>query len=114
MLAYAHINLVSMLQHFAPEEAVRVATDSIYVQKTVLHKLEGVEAYVAPRLYDCGDSLCASCPTGEPYLPRVAPVQWCDKGEQLYMPQEHAAYFPKSGVYPPSKGPLPQHCATLR
>jgi hypothetical protein len=29
---YAHINLLSMVQRFTPEEAVRVATDSIYVQ----------------------------------------------------------------------------------
>ena len=31
MLAYAHINLVSMLIRFEPEEAVRVATNSIYI-----------------------------------------------------------------------------------
>ena len=30
MLAYAHINLLSMLSMFTPDEAVRVATDSIY------------------------------------------------------------------------------------
>ena len=34
MLAYAHINLLSMLSRFEPDEAVRVATDSIYVKKT--------------------------------------------------------------------------------
>ena len=44
MLAYAHINLISMLRRFRPEEAVRVATDSIYIQKTALYKLEGIEA----------------------------------------------------------------------
>ncbi|MEW8689347.1 MAG: hypothetical protein AB2556_26285, partial [Candidatus Thiodiazotropha sp.] len=49
MLAYAHINLLLMLRRFEPEEAVRVATDSIYIQKTAPHKLEGVEAYVAPQ-----------------------------------------------------------------
>ena len=49
MLAYAHINLLSMLQRFEPDEAVRVATDSIYVQKSALHKLESVKAYVAPK-----------------------------------------------------------------
>lgn len=48
MLAYAHINLITMLQRFSPDEAVRVATDSIYLQKTALHKLEGVEAYMPP------------------------------------------------------------------
>ena len=35
MLACAHINLLSMLQRFDAEEAVRVqATDIIYVKKT--------------------------------------------------------------------------------
>ncbi|MEW8688567.1 MAG: hypothetical protein AB2556_22365, partial [Candidatus Thiodiazotropha sp.] len=33
MLAYAHINLLSMLRGFEPEEAVRVATDSIYISR---------------------------------------------------------------------------------
>ncbi|MEW8688128.1 MAG: hypothetical protein AB2556_20145 [Candidatus Thiodiazotropha sp.] len=54
MLAYAHINLLSMLSRFTPDEAVRVATDSIYIQKTALHKLEGVEAYVAPKRCNWG------------------------------------------------------------
>ncbi len=31
MLAYAHLNLLSMLLRFQSEEVVRVATDSIYV-----------------------------------------------------------------------------------
>ena len=41
MLAYAHIKLLSMVTRFEPKEAVR---DSIYVQKTALHKHEGLEA----------------------------------------------------------------------
>ena len=45
MLAYAHINLLSMLSRFEPEEVVRVATGSIYIGKSALKKLEGVEAY---------------------------------------------------------------------
>lgn len=49
MLAYAHINLLSMLQRLTPDEAVRVATDSIYVKKTALHKLNGVESFVGDR-----------------------------------------------------------------
>ena len=44
MLAYAHINLLSMLSRFEPE-VVRVATDSIYIGKSALKKLEVVEAY---------------------------------------------------------------------
>ncbi|MEW8689300.1 MAG: hypothetical protein AB2556_26050 [Candidatus Thiodiazotropha sp.] len=48
ILAYAFINLLSMLRRFEPEEVVRVSTDSLYIQKMALHKLEGVEAYAPP------------------------------------------------------------------
>ena len=96
MLAYAHINLISMLRRFRPEEAVRVATDSIYIQKTALYKLEGIEAYMAPKACDCGREYCVLCVTGQKYLPTAAPAQWRHKGEQLYMPQEHAAYLSKA------------------
>ena len=97
MLAYAHINLISMLRRFCMEEAVRVATDSIYVQKLALRKLQGVEAFVPPDVHPEGYCrMCLIChdrPTPRP--PKlVAPAQWRDKGEQLYMPMEHAAYFP--------------------
>ena len=34
-----------MLSRFEPDEAAQVATDSIYVKKTALCKLEGVGAY---------------------------------------------------------------------
>ena len=85
MLAYAHINLLSMLQRFEPEDAVRVATDSIYVKKSALHKLKGVKAYVTPK-FEFGEVACD-------YLPLVA--QWRDKDEELYMPVEHAAYLAK-------------------
>ncbi|MEW8689131.1 MAG: hypothetical protein AB2556_25195 [Candidatus Thiodiazotropha sp.] len=111
MLAYAHINLLSMLRRFEPEEAVRVATDSLYIRKTVLHKLEGIESYVAPRICDCGEELCYECFMGVPFLPPVAPAQWRDKGEKLYIPMEHADYRaePASVVtkenLPPSTAP---------
>ncbi|MEW8689005.1 MAG: hypothetical protein AB2556_24565, partial [Candidatus Thiodiazotropha sp.] len=45
MLAYAHINLLQMLSRFTPDDAVRVATDSLYIRKTALHRLDGVESY---------------------------------------------------------------------
>ena len=95
MLAYAHINLLEMLRRFTPNEAVRVATDSIYVKKTALHKLDGVEAYVAPVLCNCGDETCLDCLLGEKRLPFVAPAQWRDKGETIFSPQDHATYEPK-------------------
>ncbi|MEW8689358.1 MAG: hypothetical protein AB2556_26340 [Candidatus Thiodiazotropha sp.] len=91
MLAYANINLLSMLSRYTPDEVVRVATDSIYIQKTLLHKFEGVEAYyVAPKRCNCGGAECILCIFGEPFLPPVAPAQWRDKGEKVYMPMEHA------------------------
>jgi len=98
MLAYAHINLLSMLSRFTEEEAVRVATDSIYVQKTTLHKLGGVPAYVHheehPKGYCRTCLICHDKPTLRPPRDGISPAQWRDKGEQLYMPQEHAAYVP--------------------
>ena len=95
MLAYAHINLLSMLQRFDQDEAVRVATDSLYIKKTSLHKLTDIKAFVPIETCKCGDDLCISCLLQEEYTPPVGPAQWRDKGETLYMPQEHAAYMPK-------------------
>jgi len=95
MLAYAHINLLEMLRRFTPNEAVRVATDSIYVKKTALHKLDGVEAYVAPVPCTCGGEICPDCLLGIDRLSPVAPAQWRDKGETIFSPQDHAAYEPK-------------------
>ena len=107
MLAYAHINLLSMLQRFEPDEAVRVATDSIYVQKSALHKLEGVKAYVAPKRCDCGEVMCVLCLLEEDYLPPIGPGQWRDKGEQIFMPQEHAAYFARPDSLRSNRTSLP-------
>ena len=95
MLAYAHINLLEMLRRFRPDEIVRVVTDSIYVKKTSTAKLEGVQAYVAPKTCSCEEEYCLSCVLGEMQLPSVAPAQWRDKGETIYVPAEHAAYTPK-------------------
>ena len=89
MLAYAHINLLSMLSRFTSDEAVRVATD-IYVRKSALKRLEGVEAFIPMKKMRLR-SLFAR----EEYLPAVAPAQWRDKDEELYMPVEHAAYLAK-------------------
>src|SRR5438046_5506586 len=45
MLAYAHINLLEMLQRFGSNEVVRIATDSIYIRKEFLYKIENVSAF---------------------------------------------------------------------
>ena len=93
MLAYTHINLLSMLQRFKPGEIVQVATDSIYVRKTALYKLEGIRAYKPPEGY-C--SICLTYhdkATSRPPRDGIVPAQWRDKGESLYMLMEHAAYL---------------------
>ena len=88
-----------MLSRFEPDEAVRVATDSIYVKKTALCTLEGVGAYKPHEVHPKGH--CRICLTYHdkvtPRPPRdgIAPAQWRDKGESLYMPMEHAAYLTK-------------------
>ena len=116
MLAYAHINLLSMLSRFTPDEVVQVATDSIYVRKSALHK-----GCVAPKRCDCGEVTCVLCSLEKHYYPLVAPGQWRDKGEQLFMPMEHAAYLPKSdyiknkkdltpSTAPHHDDPLSRHC----
>ena len=70
MLAYAHINLLAMLSRFTPKEAVRVATDSIYVKKTALQKLSVVAAFVGKEKCNCGENMCISCLLEEKYLPQ--------------------------------------------
>ena len=90
MLAYAHIHLLSMLTRFTPDEAVRVATDSIYVQKSALKRLEGVEAFIPMKKIGLRSRFVR-----EEYLPAVAPAIWRDKDKELYMPVEHASILAK-------------------
>ncbi len=45
MLAYAHINLLEMFQRFSSNEVIRIVTDSIYIQKEALYKIENVSAF---------------------------------------------------------------------
>ena len=50
MLAYAHINLLEMLRRFSSNEVVRIATDSIYIQKEALYKIENASSKLSKRL----------------------------------------------------------------
>ncbi|MEW8688821.1 MAG: hypothetical protein AB2556_23635, partial [Candidatus Thiodiazotropha sp.] len=68
MLVYVYTNLLPMLQRFEPDDAVRVATDILYIRKTALQWLDGVESYVAPRICDRGAML-------DQFLLPVAPAQ---------------------------------------
>ena len=67
MLAYAHSNLLSILLRFTPDDSVRVDTGSIYVRKSALKRLEGVEAFIPMKIMRLR-SLFAR----EEYLPVVA------------------------------------------
>ena len=68
-----------------------MAIDSIYVRKSALQRLERVEAFIPMKKMRLQGvrSLFAR----EEYLPAVAPAQWRDKDEELYMSVEHAAYL---------------------
>ena len=72
-----------------------MATDSLYVKKIALHKLVDVQAYVAKKTCGCGEDTCIDCLFGLEHLAPVAPAEWPDKGETLYMPMDYAAYLPK-------------------
>ncbi|MEW8689148.1 MAG: hypothetical protein AB2556_25280, partial [Candidatus Thiodiazotropha sp.] len=75
-----------------------MATDSIYVKKTALCKLEEVGAFKPHEVHPKGH--CRICLTrhnkATPRPPRdgIVPAQWRAKGEQLYMPLWHAVYVP--------------------
>ncbi|CAG8838290.1 2977_t:CDS:2, partial [Racocetra persica] len=45
MLVYAHINLLEILRRFDSNEVVRITTDSIYVRKEALYKIENIQAF---------------------------------------------------------------------
>ena len=70
-----------------------MATDSIYVRKFALKRIEGVEAFIPMKKCDC--KVCVTLFAREEYFPAVAPAQWRDRDEELYMPMEHAAYLAK-------------------
>lgn len=63
--SYSNQYLLSMLQRFSPEEAVRISTDSVRRYKQSLLTKDS----------------------------HVSPAQWRDKGEKLRPPNEHAAYY---------------------
>ena len=67
-----------------------MATDSIYVRKSALKRLEGVEGFIPMKKMRLRFLFAP-----EEYLPAIAPAQWRDKDEKLYMPVEHAAYLAK-------------------
>ena len=70
-----------------------MATDSIYDRKSALKRLEAVEAFTPMkkmRLQGVRPLFAR-----EEYLPAVAPAQWRDKDEELYMPVGHASYLAK-------------------
>ena len=59
----------------------------------MLKRLEGVEAFIPMKTN--GLQGVRSLFAREEYLSAVAPAQWRDKDEDLYMPVERAAYLAK-------------------
>ena len=80
--------------------------DSLYVQKSALHRLDGVESYVLLLTKEeMWDIL-----TLKPTRPGPRPVQWREKGENLYPPDGRAEYYPKLEQIKQDK-PLPYSTA---
>ncbi|CAG8796902.1 24691_t:CDS:2, partial [Racocetra persica] len=74
MLAYAHINLLEMFQRFDPNEVVKIATDSIYIRKEALYKIENIPVFFKqveiksdPNLYS-HYPFCAMCTDPEEFF----------------------------------------------
>lgn len=98
MLSYAHINPLSMLQRFAEDEAVRAATDIIYLRKSALEKIEcmkafwkGEEGANEPKMW--GHYTRSLSPPD--YISFPKPVQWWEKDEKLRPGAKHAGYIAK-------------------
>ncbi|CAG8710488.1 13884_t:CDS:10, partial [Racocetra persica] len=61
--SYAYINLLEMLRRFDPNEVVRIATDSIYVQKEALYKIENIPAFFKQVEVKLDPNLCLHYPS---------------------------------------------------
>ena len=82
---------------------------------SMFEKLRSTSSRVSKRMWlpkdVTGEVMCLLCLLEEDYLPPVAPDQWRNKGEQIFMPKEHAAYFARpdslrsNRTLPPSTAP---------
>ena len=71
---------------------------AIYVRKSSLNRLEGFDRLDRLNRLDFLPTLegvAAFMPMKKCDCTAVAPAQWRDKDEELYMPVEHAAYLAK-------------------
>jgi hypothetical protein len=110
MLAYAHINLLEMLQRFGPNEVVRIATYSIYIRREALYKIENVSAFFKQAKQSQRSQLKNKpkntnkflCPHSSPipcamcegkHFPSMYPIQ-AVKEFQKIMPLVQGAYMP--------------------
>ncbi|CAG8605323.1 5946_t:CDS:2, partial [Acaulospora morrowiae] len=92
MLAYAHINLLEMLQRFDPNEVVRIATDSIYVRKEALYKIENTPAFFKQvevkfcfgEWFYRPDSYALSHQPEEQEIQEIQPGQWYSIAPTIY------------------------------
>src|SRR5271154_7178073 len=107
MLAYAHINLLEMLRRFGSNEVVRIATDSIYIRKEALYKIENVPAFFKqqetdkisypkklPKKEDTGRFVCShnwnSCAVCE----NPSMIKLVEIFQKTKMPLVQGEYFP--------------------
>ncbi|CAG8845719.1 12647_t:CDS:2, partial [Gigaspora margarita] len=101
ILAYAHINLLEMLRRFELNEVVRIATDSIYVQKEALYKIKNVPAFfkqekakdldLCPHTYPFCTMLKNDCKRHKPCICRFCFGEWFYKPDSyalLHQPEE--------------------------
>ncbi|CAG8727517.1 35660_t:CDS:2, partial [Racocetra persica] len=63
MLAYAHINLLEMLRRFDSNKVVKIVTDSIYVRKEALYKIENIPAFFKQVEVKSDPNLCSHYPS---------------------------------------------------
>lgn len=75
MLVYEHINLLTMHSRFASKEVVQLATDSIYIRKSALKKLQWVATFVAKKSAAAGETCAVPvCSGGVSSFGRTSPM----------------------------------------
>ena len=97
VLGGQRVNVISVLERFELDRVVQVGTESLYIQKRALHKLEGVDAYI-PMLSngeiwkEIFEVLFEGKETSQK---DVGLARWHHRGEWLYLPNQRAEYYSK-------------------
>ncbi|RHZ71197.1 hypothetical protein Glove_261g44 [Diversispora epigaea] len=92
MLAYVHINLLEMFRRFEPNEVIRIATDSIYIRKETLYKIENIPVFFKqenakdPELCSHYPS-CAMCTNPEEFfISKLEYAKWIKEFQKIKTP----------------------------